>query len=223
MTDRTKRIIDQYRVSRDIHLLPSIVIGLQEEDGVANVVQFKNCFRQIRNLAAHEPDTLVTQLLNTDNRGSAKIVFIPKQDETNNRVVLDTIQFTAWMFDMFLRTREFEYIIFWETTLEILYTKQKSGELVKSALNMENHNNDMLKWYLNWQTLMWEKKGVPRIIATKDPYVINMYQTNVRVFWRMALPNLMELVLMMLRGEISTRDIKNIEGFIRIFKEKEGV
>lgn len=111
MKDYTIDLIKRFAVSEDISYIPAIIVGMQEEDNVSETVSFKNCFRKLRNIAAHEPATITSQLLTGDNVMNVKIVFVCESvsNGANEKVILDITQFTAWMFEMYLKTRNLYY------------------------------------------------------------------------------------------------------------------
>ena len=43
MTETTRNLIDDFQMRQDLRLLPSIIIGMQEEDKVSEIIEFGNC------------------------------------------------------------------------------------------------------------------------------------------------------------------------------------
>ena len=118
MRERTSGMIYAFQKKPDVEQVPGILIALNEEEGVSERIQFKNCFRHLRNIAAHEPETLVQGFFSEYNIGCQKIVFHVAGDMT---VVLDMVQLTVWMFDLYLQTRETEYVLFAQGMFRLLY------------------------------------------------------------------------------------------------------
>lgn len=228
MTGQTGSLITSFVEARSSHLIPSIIIGMQEEDDVSNRIQFKNCFKQLRNIAAHEPSTLTTQLMNESNKGCQTIVF--KTTYTNldkNTLTVDMVQFTAWMLDMYMITRDRNYLMFIKTLIRILYPAafKKYQEKVQPVFSAEPLGKSKvdswcLSQYLLWQKYMNIHYGDIRPISTIDPFIVNMFQDNKRVFWKMAVPNMMDLVLFIFGSNVN--DVKsNITLYLEIFKARD--
>lgn len=225
MTGQTRALIDKFASSGDITLIPSIIIGMQEEDNVSNVIQFKNCFRQIRNLAAHEPAVIISQIMNSDNRMCNRIVFTPTNEEVATKVVVSMVQFTAWMFEMYTRTMNTGYLIFWRALWRRLYGKCAAPSNVKfSFYDGPNYTDtaSMVRMFLRWQTYMAETRNVQRVVSTKDDYMTEILNSNIKLFWRMAIVDMMSVCNVFASGDIDLSDIHNIKSFLHLFKVREG-
>lgn len=225
MTSQTKSLIDKFANNKDISLIPSIIIGMQEEDNVSNVIQFKNCFRQLRNISAHEPSVITSQLLDKDNKMCNRVIFIPKDAEVATKVVLSTVQFTAWMFEMYLRTNDKEYLIFWRTLWRILYPKCSQPSGVKFKF-YENANytevSNMIRTFLRWQNYMADTRNMQRVVSVRDDYMTDILNCNIKLFWRMAIPDMITVCNVFASGDIDLTDINNIKSFVYFFKVREG-
>lgn len=224
MTEQTKSIIADFGKTLDLKYLPSILIGIQEEDNASEIISFRSCLRMLRNLAAHEPFTITSQIMDEKNKGASKIVFRPKEDTLKTRVVVDMAQFTAWMFELYIVTSSREYLTFWKALMHLKYQSRKSNS-VKRAFNFnpEDYKNGLLSMFLSLQEYLWQELGMVKTISAIDPYAIQLYQNNIRVFWRMAVPNMMDIVMLFFDGAIDYTNKGNISGYLKLFKEREGV
>lgn len=219
MTAHTEELIKSFSKSLDVNALPGIIVALQEEDNVSNVIDFKNCFRQLRNIAAHEPATIVSQIAVADNVNNTKLVFYAEND---NVVVMDTIQFTAWMFNMYILTKNIAYLAFWKAFMKLVYPAIPVAEaVVQDTLQFSDASSEMLDNYDKWQTFMFDRYKVMQTINTRDPYITTMFRENRKVFWRMAIPDMFMLVRCYVDGSVSLRRTENIVAFLALYKARE--
>ncbi len=159
MTKNTQNLILEFSKTRNVRLLPSIFIGIQEEDNVAEIISFKNCIKLIRNIAAHEPETLVNQIKDVNNTGCSKLVFKPAGSaaDVQKRVVLDIVHFTAWLFDAKLKTGDIAYIVLWQSLLDYLYPdmkRQRAAGSRKFLLFEEAHEGKAVHMFVDLQNFM---------------------------------------------------------------------
>lgn len=226
MTKQTFNVISSFVKSQDIKLIPSILIGMQEEDDISNLIDFRNCFKILRNLAAHEPDTLTSQLLTGNNQGNSKLTFNTDSGLLEHRVVVDMVQFTIWMFDAYRKTKNDAYLRFWKAFIKLLYPEinnRLNRGVQKFLLDPEAYKSGLLGMFLAYQKYCYFTLGKIKTIAPEDPYVCQLYQNNIRVFWRVAVPDMMDIVLLFAEDFIDINDEANISGFIALYKEREGV
>ena len=218
MTQETLSIIKNFMMTQDIADIPTCILRMQEEDNVGNVIEFKNCMRQLRNIAAHEPSTITSQLLVGDNTNNVKLVFKP---ESGNIVALDTVQFTAWMFSMYLRTENMGYLWFWKGFMKVVYPKIASGHEVRFKFGAITDKVSLLKQYLAWKNYRFEEYGDIKNINIYDPYITQLIKDNPKVFWRVALVDMFSLVRDFLTGKIDYTSRANIQAFLALFVERE--
>lgn len=220
MTETTKSLIKDFQAYGDLRLLPGILIGMQEEDKVSEVIEFSNCFKKLRNIAAHEPDTLISQIQFFSNTGCQKLVIATRDHMV---VTVDMVQFTAWMLNMYQLKEEFFYIIFLDTFMKLIYTRA-----IERMQDVEGNksfvfNQTPLKDYLNWTSYMYKEFGFIYPIADTDPYILKIYREDQKLFWRIAYPDMMLLVIFFMSNRVSFSNKSNIDYFLWIFKKKEGL
>lgn len=222
MTEQTIELIKTFAKDKDLRHVPSIIIGMQEEDGVSAAINYRNSFRLLRNFAAHEPNVLVSQIVSGDNKGNAKIAFIGRSEDVEDRVIVWMVEFAVWMFDMYLITNNMAYLVFWKTLMSVLYPMnvKPSGKQFKFyPVGEEN----LLAVFLRWQEYMVETRHLQKAISKNDPYIIRVYKTDVKTFWRIAIPDMMLLCNVYASGDIDLKDKANIEWFLKLFQERTGV
>jgi len=219
MTEQTKKLIDQFRLRRDLTGVAYIILSMQEEDNVSEVLRYKNCFRLLRNMAAHEPETIAQQLMDETNLGARKIVFTRVSGEV---VVLDMLQFAVWMMDMYLQTSTAEYLIFLKVLYSILY-KQAIASFEKTELFQFRIRGEagLLHAYADWMTYMHKYYGCIKPIAVTDPYVTSLYKENRKVFWKVALPDMMMLACFYMTPNVVLSSKENLEYFTMLCSQRE--
>ena len=228
MTENTVKLINEFVRTRAIHLLPSIIIGMQEEDNVSDTVSYKNCFRLLRNLAAHEPGTLTTQIKGVYNAGNQKIVFVP--EELRGDIVVDLAQFTLWMMDMYKKTGEAAYIKFAMTLMQILmpYSIGIMRE-TNCTLDIGSKPSSMsdAEWatreFLKLQNIWYESYGLPKTVNVKDDYFSELLRSNPKLFWKIAVPNMMWLLLFLFYNTPAKQYKNCVDLSIEIFRVREGL
>lgn len=222
MKEYTLDLIKAFAKSEDIKSIPAIIVGMQEEDNVSDVISFKNCFRQLRNLAAHEPATIVSQLITNDNLMNTKIVFVGEVDGEGQekKVTMDTIQFTAWMFEMYVKTRNLGYLSFWKHFMNIIYPYCKENQ-VSAGYEFNVETLGLLRAYGSWRDYRLEKHNEVKPINLLDPYITKNYSENPKLFWRLALPNMYVFIESFLTGELDIKSDKNINAYLTFFKARE--
>lgn len=221
MTEQTRGLISSFAQEQDIIKVPEIILRLQEEDNVATVLRYKNCFKAIRNMAAHEPSTLCEQLASKENRGNQRIVLRTKDEKV---VVVDMLAFIVWMFDMYLQTEEAAYLAFVKAVMELLYPNAiKRFSLKQPFLFTKAANGGMLDTYVKWVEFLYEHYGIVKPISIYDPYITNLYRENFKVFWKVAVPDLMSMACFLFTDNVDLTDIRNVNYFIAIRDAREGL
>ena len=219
MTQQTEDLIKKFCETRDLMLVPSIIIGMQEEDNVGNVIHFKNCFRQLRNIAAHEPATITSQINTGLNVNNTKLVFTSK--DTEILTVLSIEQFTAWMFDMYMITSNIAYIVFWKTLLKVLYPSIYKENYTEDKFQFDSDVSRILPEYGRLINYMYDKFGELWPINIGDPYIRKMIVENPKVFWRMAVPNMFIIIKLFLNNYIDVRSRTNVQMFLALFQARD--
>jgi len=217
MTSRTKELILDFHKTRNINLVPSIIIGLQEDDSVSTTVQFKNSFRLLRNLAAHEPETITEQLLLDRNLNHAKAVFLLRESD-DAKLTLDLAQLAAWLFDMRLKTGDAHYIVFCRTLIQVMcpcIVRYSPNKLVLSS-------DDLVESHAEFEDYLKTRLNRPSLSNMYDDYTATQFASNRRLFWRMTYPSMMEVISTIL-NYVDLTDEKTIQFYVNLFKEREGV
>ncbi len=62
-----------------------------------------------------------------------------------------------------------------------------------------------------------------KTIGIDDPYTIRMLMENPKMFWRLAIPNMMEIIKLFMNDKIVANDDRNLGGYIKLLKSREGV
>lgn len=221
MKDYTIDLIKRFAVSEDISYIPAIIVGMQEEDNVGETVSFKNCFRKLRNIAAHEPATITSQLLTGDNVMNVKIVFVCESvsNGANEKVILDITQFTAWMFEMYLKTRNLYYLMFWWHLMYVLYPYTKNKKVV-SSFNFKMQNS-LIHMYQDWSNYRRDNGLEVKYVNLIDPFITKNLAENGKLFWRLSIPSMFPLLEAFITGEVSVKNEDNIRAYIALFKARE--
>lgn len=220
MTEATKSRIREFSKSKKLTDIPYILLSMQEEDRVSEVIRYKNCFRTLRNIAAHEPGVIVEQIVSKENEGNQKIIFVTMDE---NKVVCDMLQFAVWMMDMFILTDNIEYLRFLKVLYQILYTKS-----IQKFFGTEEFRFKIIKEtglitsYVNWVDYMYDHFGIIKPIAIRDPYITKLYDSNKKVFWKVAVPDMMNLACFYMSGHVNLLDKINLKYFCMLYTVREG-
>lgn len=191
MTEQTRSVLSKFNTSLDISLLPSIFIALQEEDDVMNKVGFKSVFKIIRNLAAHEPSNLVQQLQKARKSGDTKLNII-SETAKNGFYCIDVINITMCFLKMFKLTGDTVYLALaknWFKTF--LGYNESANSYVVSAIH-EDH--DCLKNFLLLQQASWNTKKRIKTVFEGDQWMCGLIKENNSLFWKIAVPNIADLI-----------------------------
>ena len=207
MTETTRNLIDDFQMRQDLRLLPSIIIGMQEEDKVSEIIEFGNCFKKLRNIAAHEPDNLISQVQLFIDTGCQKLLLVTKD---NIIITVDMVQFTAWMMNMYQLVNEFYYIIFLISFIKLLYPKAIKRMENSDSISQFIFHQIPLRGYLCWIKYMYYELGITYPIASADPYIIKIYKEDQKLFWRIAIPDMMQLVIFLVSNRVSLEDRKSV-------------
>ena len=219
MTTQTEDLIKAFSLNKDITLLPSIIIGMQEEDNVCKVLHFKNCFRQLRNLAAHEPYVITSQIMAGTNVNNTRLVFDSKDNTEVLTVNMEA--FTAWMFDMYTITGNIAYLVFWRTLMKILYPSICSENTAGVTFKFGSDTTRLLSEFAALQDYMVANFGELWVINPKDAYIQKHLKENIKIFWRMAIPNFFTIIKLYLNGCIDVRHKDNINMFLALYSARE--
>lgn len=223
MTENTQQLIIKFAKTLDVSVIPSIIIGMQEEDDLSATIKYKNCIRALRNIAAHEPNVIVSQITAPVNMGSCKIVFVPKSESMDDRVSVDFAQFTAWMFDVADSTDNMYYIVFWEAMARVLYKGIYGTKVAeRMSFNIGTDKDALIRKVSEVQSFLWSKRGKLKCFQSDDPYMNKLYLTNTCIFWRVVVPNLMDIVSLFIDGTFDDRNKGNRLAYIKLFEEREG-
>lgn len=214
MTAETKNQIKKFTSSRDMSLVPQILIGMQEEDNVAGVLRYRSCLKQLRNIAAHEPATFTSQVKAGNNVNSFKIVFTMQK---GIKLSVDMTQFTAWMFDAYIKLDNIAYLSFWKAFMLSLYPAwEKSCEYTYSF----KYGEKTLVKYLKWADIAAEY-GMPKAINPDDDYIDKLYGENQKLFWRFAIADMSCFVRCYVNGTFDLKDKANILTYLEFFEARE--
>lgn len=220
MQERTSKLIRTFQQTRDIETMMSILIALHEEENVTERVSYKNCLRLLRNIAAHEPALFTSTFTEGYNKGAQKIVLTSADGAS---VVLDTVQLVVWMFDMYLKSKEEEYLIFIKAVYQLLYPKalerfQNTGKFVF----WQEAETAVINPYYRWTTVMYEKCGMIRTFGCTDPYAMKLLKENPKVFWKMAIPSMADIACFYMSGCIDLRHEPDLKYFLMLYTLREG-
>lgn len=221
MTEQTRSLISEFAAHPGFGKVSYIILSMQEEDGVAEALRYKNCFKALRNIAAHEPEVIARQLVSSDNYGNQKVLF---ETSDGTIVVLDMLQFAIWMFDMYLLTKEKAYIQFIVTLYHLMYPEafRRFTGSPKFKFKVVN-GTGLLVTYDAWVSMMYRVYGVIRPIALSDPYICKLYKENKKVFWKVAVPDMMNLICFYLSGSVDLYDVENLTYFTMLYTAREGL
>lgn len=225
MTEHTRDLIKDFADTKDIALLPSIIIGMQEEDDVANTVQFKNCFRHLRNVAAHEPSIIVSQIKAGTNIGCQKIMLLPPEGSSFQGVGLDFVQLSACLLDMYRITKESAYVIFLQALIDTLYRvasfKYCKADCSFTFKRVGSTDAWLLNNYIKYCDFMYEKFNEIKPISVSDPFVAGVYKGNKKVFWKLAIPNMMNFLLFICSSCVDIYKMDTVEFFTEVYKYRD--
>lgn len=188
MTESTLEVIEKFANSGDFALLPSIIIGMQSEDNVSESIGVSNCFKILRNAAAHEPNTIIKAFNSVYNTGARKIVFIPSDtDNAWDVISFDIVDFIYWMHCMFEATKNVAYIRFIRALCYRLYPKYMSRfSSDKEFLCEDFGDTPSLRDYLRLQDSIFSEFGIPKQINMSDTYITSKFNEIPQLFWRVA-------------------------------------
>ena len=217
MTDRTKELIKDFAQKRRFDDVPSIIISLQEEDSVYEKLEFPNCFKRLRNMCAHEPANFVSQLSVATNRNCATVAF---SSVVVGNFTMQMYQFTAWMFYMYAKTDQAEYIVFWDVLCQMLCPACVESKSKKIKLDFASAK-DVQLWVQQFEKQLLEVNGKIRYFNSCDDYFNKIYREDRKLFLRMLIPNMMDIVTMLITKQIDPYNEDNIRGYLRLFMERD--
>lgn len=226
MQDRTKKLIEKFCNNPSFDDIPSIIIGLQEEDRVCERLECPNCFKWLRNICAHEPATVVNQLQSKDNQNCATLAFKYSKcstfdPESKQGFTMQLYQFTAWMFYMYKITKQTEYVMFWLKFCNLVCPDLRYSDKNESIkLNIQNYD-DYRKWFSDFESKLVKYSKRVRYYNKNDYYLNKIYVSDKRLFLKMVIPDMMLVVSLFINGTISPFDEDNIDGYLTLFRERE--
>lgn len=226
MQDRTKKLIEKFFDNPTFDDIPSIIIGLQEEDRVCESLETPNCFKWLRNICAHAPATVVTQLQDASNHNCATVAFKYNKcstfdPESKQGFTMQLYQFTAWMFYMYKLTKQAEYIMFWLKFCSLICpTLVYSSKNESIKLDIQKYD-DYRKWFNNFESQLVKLNKKIRYYNKNDYYLNKIYASDKRLFLKMVIPDMMMIVSLFIDGTISPFDEDNIDGYLKLFRERE--
>lgn len=220
MTDRTKTLIQRFRVCPNADDIPQIIIGMQEEDLVFESLEYPNCFKKMRNMCAHEPAEFASQLEDEGNKNCTTIAF---SSNISGNYTLQIYQFTAWMFFMYKKTTLREYIDFWRSFC--LFMCPAIGEVEpkqKVRLSLRE-DTDIRRWAVWIEDIICSEYNTLRTYNYNDEYYNKIYNEDVKLYLRMVFANMQGVVVMLVTGQIDAFDMDNVEGYLRLYIRREGL
>lgn len=194
MTRGTACSIEKFVETRDIDSLPSIIIALQEEDNVSEATGKRNCFKLLRNMAAHHPAELIEQLKESEGCGAQRIVMKTEQKS----IGFDILAVSLALMEMENITGDAQYSMLVQALLGIFYGKifEKYANVTNPFIFVKQGSTvPLIANFLAWQEYMYEKFGRVKTISAKDEYQCSMYLGNPKVFWKVAIPDMGELLI----------------------------
>ena len=224
MKNGTRELIENFQQTKNITLITSILLAFQEEDSLAETITHKNNFKYLRNLCAHTPATITSQILNVNNRGQSRLTFACERDGETSIYTLDIIQLSVWLFEMYMLTDQIHYIKFWHTLMNILYpdtsslTKCNQTFLFKPNLYRSTRNLQS-----DWQDFLYNNFKIVKTMNIMDPYYQSLYESNRKVYMKVAFPDLMYVLKIFAACVVNPCDKENLKGFITIYDEREGL
>lgn len=225
MTQETKQLISRFTCDMDLDLLPSIITGMQEEDNVSGTTKYKNCFKGLRNIAAHEPSVIISQWKSKYNEGCSRIVFECSNTEgfKGNRLCVEMVQLTAWMFDMYLISKNKSYIDFWHTLMNILYPSIHEIQVQKRfKFDSTVYKSGLIELFLKFQDYMYDTFGKIRTLNVREAFIAKLYEDNQVLFWKIVIPDMFSLVELFIMGVVDLNEESSYRTFLEFIDAREG-
>lgn len=220
MTDRTKSLIHKFLEFMDVNDVPPIIIGMQEEDSVYETLKFPNCFKRMRNMCAHEPAEFVAQLAAEKNKNCATIAL---SSSLNGTYTLQLYQFTAWMFYMYRKTNTREYLYFWQAFCVYMCPVLRHVKPTTELRLGLTEGMDIRMWIVDFEKRLCSEVGILRAYNAEDEYYNKIYKEDTKLYLRMVLANMQNIVVMLITGQIDGYDTENIDGYLRLYTKREGL
>lgn len=220
MNKETKDAIREFAESLRISKFSTAILYMQEEACISDKCSFKNCFKALRNISAHEPGTFAREFSKERNRGVQRITI---STDAGYMVLLDVVQLAAWLIDMALREREYAYIEFLYSTYKMLYPEQiVESTLEKPIVCSVDFMKDCVGEYYKLSNILYEQLGILKPIAEDDPYAVNLLKENPKIFWKLAVPDMLRFTCVFL-SNFNLHSICNLEWFKFLYVAREGV
>ncbi len=210
MTGQTIDLIFKFSLHREPELLPGIIIGMQEEDGVSTIAPFGGCFRVLRNICAHEPATLVNYVRNSSNLNYTTHTIKTSMEDCYLRMY----QFLTTMFYMYVRTKNVSYILFAREFTHLLLPARFVADRVFVMPNtIACSPGDEHRVFLSLQQEACVRVGRPMEYNVLDSQQESIRRANRRLFWKLVIPDVTDFLLSGISSDGSVYD-KSIYRYI---------
>lgn len=219
MTERTKKLILDFYKKGDVNVLPSIFIGIHEEDNISNEIPFKNCLRVLRNISAHDPVVITGQLLEERNLNSSKVTFIQKSGiDSMDFITLDLAQFFTWMVAASKVTGCIEYLVLAKALVQIACPCIKRGSHTFTTVRARGET--VLDVYKKMVVHITKVLSLPRPVSFDDAYLKRLYIENQRLFWKICVPDMMNIVSVYV-NDINLANTWEIDFYLELARGRE--
>lgn len=191
MLANTKKLVVDFWETGDISMLPAILLSIQEEDNIYDLVSFRNCLKKLRNVAAHEPQSLIDGFTKYKSGGYDKIIIETKNFE---KVTFNVTAFLVWMYDIYLQTGEHTYLALGKGIAA--YLLGKNALKVNLDVDVDFHGEtNILKQFVYFQQVNYKTRNRLKTVNFEDDYVAGVLEKYPKAFWKLAIPDYNELVL----------------------------
>lgn len=188
MTSETRNLIKNCDFNQ-VNDVMQIIIALQEEDDVSSKMPFKNGFKILRNLCAHTPSVVMSTMTRQKGSGIDRIVYDKPDAEDMS---ISNIEIVICLLKMYELTRDEAYKLFAFKYMKVFYSSVPTCRVYAFP---EIDRNNYLRTFFNIQTESWRVFGLPKTVATDDSWLAGVYRNNEKLFWRIAVPNMVLLLL----------------------------
>lgn len=207
--------IRRFETSQEVTELPSILVGLQESEGVSERIRYENQMMWLRDMAVCEPTSLIKQLETEKDNGSKHIIL----QTYKGMLVLNMIDFMIWMIDMFMQTDEEEYLILLKGMYRFLYKRgvDKLQEVHAPLQFKSDETTPLLLRYYAYVEYMYKNYGLIRKYPTSNAYYKTLYKISPGRFFKEAIPDMMPLALVYMTDNVNLRLRDNLEFFTELY------
>lgn len=192
MTKQTIDLIAKFHADNDLTLLPGIVIGMQEEDDVSSRVPFGGSFRVLRNICAHEPNTLVEYVSARNHRDYTTHTI----QASTGSCCLCMYQFITMMYYMYIMTLNSSYLLFTDGFVRLMLPtryRAKRTFILPSIIDCSDRGR--LSAFQLIQSMSNAYSGRMLEYNPEDQRKQEMYQNNPRLFWKLVVPDITDFLL----------------------------